>query len=75
MDVAFTSEAFETFINWQETDKQTFRKIKAIIADTCREPFVGLGKPEPLKYDLSGYWSHNKKTHDEIVRMNKVKTL
>jgi toxin YoeB len=57
MDVAFTEEAFETFLEWQKTDKQTFRKIIALITDTCREPFTGLGKPEPLKHDLSGCWS------------------
>jgi toxin YoeB len=57
MDVAFTSEAFASFLEWQETDKQIFKKIKALITDACREPFTGLGKPEPLKYDLSGYWS------------------
>jgi len=57
MDVAFTSEAFETFLDWQETDKQIFRKIKNLITDTCREPFTGLGKPEPLKHELSGCWS------------------
>jgi len=38
-------------------DKQVFRKIVALITDTCRDPFAGLGKPEPLKHDLSGFWS------------------
>jgi len=57
MDVAFTAEAFETFLEWQKTDKYIFRKIIALITDTCREPFTGLGKPEPLKHDFSGYWS------------------
>jgi len=57
MDVAFTREAFASFLEWQETDKQIFKKIKALIIDICREPFTGHGKPEPLKHDLSGCWS------------------
>jgi len=57
MDVAFTGEAFASFLDWQATDKQVFRKIVALIKDACREPFTGLGKPEPLKHSLSGYWS------------------
>jgi len=57
MDVAFTNEAFASFLEWQETDKQIFKKIKTLIINACREPFTGLGKPEPLKHDLSGYWS------------------
>jgi len=67
MDVVFTSEAFETFLNWQETDKQIFRKIKALITDTCREPFAGLGKPEPLKHDLSGCWSRRINDEHRLV--------
>jgi len=57
MDVSFTGEAFASFLDWQATDKYVFRKIVALIKDTCREPFAGLGKPEPLKHNLSGYWS------------------
>jgi toxin YoeB len=57
MNVAFTSEAFAAFLEWQETDKQIFKKIKALIINTCRELFTGLGKPEQLKHDISGYWS------------------
>jgi toxin YoeB len=57
MDVAFTAEAFASFLEWQATDKHIFRKIIALITDTCRKPFIGLGKPEPLKHNLSGCWS------------------
>jgi len=57
MNVAFTSEAFTSFLEWQTKDKHIFKKIIALIIDTCREPFVGLGKPEPLKHNFSGCWS------------------
>jgi len=57
MDIAFTKEAFESFLEWQTVDKHIHRKIVALITDTCREPFNGLGKPEPLKHNLSGCWS------------------
>ena len=57
MNIKFTSEAFASFIEWQTTDKNIFKKIIALIINSCREPFTGLGKPEPLKHELSGYWS------------------
>jgi len=57
MDIAFTKEAFESFFEWQAMDKNIYRKIITLITDTCREPFTGLGKPEPLKHNLSGCWS------------------
>jgi toxin YoeB len=57
MDVSFTGEAFDSFLEWQATDKRIFKKIIALITNACREPFTGLGKPEPLKHDLSGFWS------------------
>jgi len=78
MDVAFTGEAFETFLEWQKTDKQIFRKIIALITDTCREPFTGLGKPEPLKHDLSGCWSRRITDEHRLVytiEQNTVKVI
>ena len=42
---------------WQNTDKQILKKINQLIKDIKREPFEGIGKPEPLKYELSGFWS------------------
>ena len=78
MDVAFTGEAFETFLEWQKTDKQIFRKIIALITDTYREPFTGLGKPEPLKHDLSGCWSRRITDEHRLVytiEQNTVKVI
>jgi toxin YoeB len=55
--VAFESGAFEDFVEWAATDKKTYAKIVALIRDIQRSAFTGLGKPEPLKHDLQGYWS------------------
>jgi len=67
MDIAFTKEAFASFLEWQATDKYVFRKIVALIADTCREPFAGIGKPEPLKHGLSGFWSRRITSEHRLV--------
>jgi toxin YoeB len=55
--VAFESEAFEQLGLWATQDKKVFKKILELIKDIQREPFSGIGKPEPLKYELQGYWS------------------
>jgi toxin YoeB len=55
--VAFEPEAFEQLGQWVTEDKKVFKKILELIKDIQREPFSGIGKPEPLKYELQGYWS------------------
>lgn len=55
--VAFEPEAFEQLGKWATEDKKIFKKILELIKDIQREPFSGIGKPEPLKYELQGYWS------------------
>lgn len=50
-------EAWEDYLYWQAQDKKTLRRINALIKDVERSPFTGLGKPEPLKGALSGFWS------------------
>ncbi len=50
-------EAFDTFYEWTAENKKIAKRIKDLIKDIERNPFDGIGKPEPLKYDLSGYWS------------------
>lgn len=56
-NITFTLEAFDQFNDWVGEDKKVHRKIIILINDILRQPFVGLGKPEPLKHELSGYWS------------------
>lgn len=53
----FTPAAWEDYIYWQGQDRKTLKRINALIEDTLRNPFTGLGKPEPLKQNLSGFWS------------------
>ncbi|RMA80952.1 Txe/YoeB family addiction module toxin [Umboniibacter marinipuniceus] len=55
--VSFTKAAFDDYVYWQSQDKKTLRRINKLVDDTLREPFEGIGKPEPLKENLSGFWS------------------
>lgn len=55
--IIFTEKAFEEYLYWQSQDKKTLKKINALLKDIGRGPFEGLGKPEGLKGNLSGYWS------------------
>ena len=57
MNLVIKPTAWEQFLYWQETDKATLRKINSLITECLRHPFEGTGKPEPLKGDLSGFWS------------------
>ena len=57
MNFEFTKLAWEDFEYWIETDNTIVEKIKDLLKDIRKTPFKGLGKPEPLKYDLKGYWS------------------
>jgi toxin YoeB len=56
-DLAWGSKAWQDYIYWQGQDKKTLKRINKIIQNILATPFDGIGKPEPLKEDLSGYWS------------------
>ena len=56
-DFLFREKAWEDFLNWQCQDKKTMKRINMLLRDISRDPFSGVGKPEPLKGDLSGFWS------------------
>lgn len=55
--LAWTDEAWNDYIYWQGQDKKTLKRINKLINDTKRSPFEGIGKPEALKENLSGFWS------------------
>jgi len=57
MVLTFTDNAWEDYLYWQKIDKKMVKKINELIKDIKRDAFHGIGKPEPLKYDLAGYWS------------------
>jgi toxin YoeB len=53
----FTPDAWSDYLYWQGQDKKTLKRINTLINEAARTPFEGIGKPEPLRGDLSGYWS------------------
>jgi toxin YoeB len=53
----WTPAAWEDYVYWQGQDRKTLKRIDALIQDTMRHPFEGLGKPEPLRENLAGFWS------------------
>ncbi len=57
LGVAFTSDAFKDYNEWAIADKQVFKRLVSIINDCQRDPFRGIGKPEPLKHQFKGCWS------------------
>ncbi len=57
MKVKFHEGAWEEYLHWQKTDKAVLEKINYLIRDIQRRPFKGIGKPEPLRHELTGSWS------------------
>ncbi|ATZ72937.1 Txe/YoeB family addiction module toxin [Idiomarina sp. X4] len=55
--LSWTDAAWKDYLFWQTQDKKTLKRINRLVADTKRSPFDGIGKPEPLKENLSGFWS------------------
>ena len=53
----FTAEAWNDYVYWQGQDRKTLKRINELIKDAQRAPFQGIGKPEPLKENLAGFWS------------------
>ncbi len=57
MELVWQTRAWEDYLYWQDHDTKVLQRINALIKDTLRSPFKGIGKPEPLKGDYSGFWS------------------
>jgi len=57
MILSFSDDAWDDYLYWQQNDKKILKKINRLIKEIQREPFEGIGEPEPLKYNWSGYWS------------------
>ncbi len=57
MKLLFTEKSWEDYLYWQKTDKKILKRTNELIKAIKREPFEGIGKPEPLKHHLSGFWS------------------
>ncbi len=71
MTISFATSAFEDYQDWARSDSKLFERINDLIKDIVRSPFSGLGKPEPLRHKLSGYWS--RRITDEHRLVYKVK--
>ena len=63
----WSDEAWEDYLDWQMQDKKTLRRINLLIKDAERNPYMGLGKPEPLRGDLSGFWSRRIDDKNRLV--------
>lgn len=70
MKLTFSSHVWDDYLYWQKTDKKVVKRINLIIKDIVRSPYDGIGKPEPLKHALSGYWS--RRINDEYRIVYKV---
>ncbi|TNE82000.1 MAG: Txe/YoeB family addiction module toxin [Bacteroidetes bacterium] len=67
MRVCWTSTAWEDYLYWQSIDKKKLNRINELIKATLREPFIGIGNPEPLKHDLQGFWSRRIDSEHRLV--------
>lgn len=67
MNLTFAPQAWEDYLYWQETDHKLLSRIHELIKDILRSPFSGIGKPEPLKQALKGYWSRRINGEHRIV--------
>ena len=70
MKLIFAGKAWDDYLYWQKTDKKILNRINSLIKDIKRQPFEGLGKPEPLKHALAGYWS--RRINDEHRMVYKI---
>jgi len=67
MILSFSEEAWEDYLFWQSKDKKIQNRINELLKDIKRDPFKGIGKPEPLKFDLSGCWSRRINIEHRLV--------
>lgn len=70
MILAWAQNAWEDYLYWQQTDKLVVKRINKLIRETMRQPFDGIGNPEPLKHSWSGYWSRRiDRTHRLVYKV------
>jgi toxin YoeB len=67
VNLVFSREAWEEYLVWQREDPQTVKRIHQLIKEIMRDPYRGIGKPEPLKHALQGYWSRRINAEHRIV--------
>ncbi|MDC7684026.1 Txe/YoeB family addiction module toxin [Asticcacaulis sp. BYS171W] len=67
MKIVFSSQAWDDYLHWQSTDKAMLKRLNALIKDITRHPFEGIGQPEPLKHEWSGFWSRRIDQEHRII--------
>ena len=67
MRLLWEDRAWEDYLYWQNQDKKTLKRVNSLIKDICRSPFKGIGKPEPLRNSLSGWWSRRIDETNRII--------
>lgn len=75
MPIKFATRAWEDYLYWQETDRVVLKRIHVLIKDIERNPFSGIGKPEPLKHQLSGFWSRRIDDRHRLVYAIEADTI
>ena len=70
MNLIFADAAWDDYLHWQRQDRKAVDRINALIKEICRDPYSGIGKPEPLKHALSGYWSRRITDEHRMVYKN-----
>jgi len=73
--IKFSNKGWEDYLYWQSTDRAMLKRINLLIKEIEREPFSGKGKPEPLKHQLSGFWSRRIDSQHRLVYAIENNTL
>jgi len=75
LNLLFSPQAWEDYLYWQQTDKKLVRRINELIKDVSRSHYEGIGKPEPLKHALAGFWSRRITDEHRMVYRIKAQTI
>lgn len=75
MQILFEKNAWEDYLYWQNNDKKTLKKVNNLIKEKIHEPFSGVGKPEPLKHQLAGFWSRRINNEHRLVYIVKEEKI
>ena len=75
MRLVWTADAWSDYLYWQTTDRKMLKRVNQLLRDVLRDPFEGIGKPEPLKYGIAGAWSRRITEEHRLVYILEGETL
>ncbi len=75
MTISWAKDAWDDYLYWQQTDKKILKRINKLIKEIARQPFIGIGDPEPLKHNWTGYWSRRINREHRLVYKVKDKQI